>query len=625
MPLRTSFHTISFRNRNNISDITRIPASPVTLQLRSQSTFLHNLITFGTSSLVKLALLLGILFLVFRLLPSRINDDGPTLLLRTQRYAPNANQLVTISRERIKLGEKSIGVFYKDLNNYISASVLGSAQLINGNQGRRTSPQLRDASLTSITSPSEVNSPVPLSSSPSHQRVVILSHELSITGAPRVCTELAHVLGNLGVETTLSTLSMLDSNKWLTRTDAQTVANLFPSLTPNYFSFTLHRGHRDGSLSVLVGNADVVVVSTAVIASSEYVSRFARSTARRGKLIWWIHESESVMTALGDNSIYSALEALSILGHQSESRDTVVFPSHAAQSYWVTAALRLPDVQRSNALMVINAAKIILWGLPSCKLLALRFEGQEAKADRERARIRLELGIRKDDLVFLSLGTLHALKGHAGIVRTLRCATSKRGGSANQGRYTKNGELTSMLPRLVLVAVGGGFCADHLHFPFSDCKGVNKGTALLSAPTPCSDLKREGDSEDEMDDMSWVMQEESFHFLPAARRIEPYFAMADVFVSNTLGGGETWGLATLEAMGARLPVLAAARGGSLEMVVDGETGLLHRDEFELVENILKVSDDAEFRSRLGAGAGKRVTEKFGDEHVVKSVIDVVFQ
>jgi glycosyltransferase involved in cell wall biosynthesis len=133
-------------------------------------------------------------------------------------------------------------------------------------------------------------------------------------------------------------------------------------------------------------------------------------------------------------------------------------------------------------------------------------------------------------------------------------------------------------------------------------------------------LKRQGDPEEELDDMSWVMRdEESFHFLPAARRIEPYFALADVVVSNTLGGGETWGLATLEAMGARLPVLAAARGGSLELIVDGETGLLHRDEVGLAENIKAVSLDAEFRKRLGTAAGKRAVGVFGEEHVVESV------
>jgi len=459
----------------------------------------------------------------------------------------------------------------------------------------------------------------------SPNRVVILSHEFSLTGAPRVCAEFAQSVGDFGFNTSLSALALAqtDSEHSLSENDLNNIKYLLPSLSPDHFSFLIHRGRVDGSLRNLVIDADVVVVSTAIVLSSIFITHFSQS-ARKNKLIWWIHESESVMTVLGENAIYSALEALSILGRRSESHDTVVFPSLAAQSYWVTAAFRLPEIQRSNAITVINTAKIVLWGLPSWKLSALRFEGQEAKADRERARIRLELGIRNDDLVFLSLGTLHALKGHAGIVRAIRCATSKRGGSANQGGDTIDGELTPMFPRLILVAVGGGFCADLFHFPFSNCKGVYKGATALSAPSACSDLKREGDSEEEMDDMSWVLQEESFHFLPAARRIEPYFAMADVFVSNTLGGGETWGLATLEAMGARLPVLAKARGGSLEMIVDGETGLLHRDEFDLVENIQKVSENAELRQRLSTGSSKRATDFFGQEHVVESVKSIIF-
>jgi len=110
---------------------------------------------------------------------------------------------------------------------------------------------------------------------------------------------------------------MLDSNKCLSRADAQTVANLLPSLTPHYFSFTSHRGYRDGSLSVLVDNADVVVVSTSVIASPEFVFRFARSTVRRGKLIWWIHESESVTTALESSNINAAKIVYGVYHHGS--------------------------------------------------------------------------------------------------------------------------------------------------------------------------------------------------------------------------------------------------------------------------------------------------------------------
>lgn len=500
-------------------------------------------------------------------------------------------------------------------------------------------------------------------------RVVILSHEFSITGAPRVCAELAQSLGDLDFDTSLSALSLsqVDSVHSMPESDLQNVENLLPSLPPNYFSFRLHRGRIDGSLNELVENADVVVVSTAVIPSSLFVSRFAQSEVRCGNLVWWIHESESVMSALGDEAITCALDTLSVLGkrierksdrikklcigghmdqtnnvinnsgvtlhnlevdsktsdHRGRLHDTVVFPSLAAQAYWVTAASRLPETQRSFAVAAIKSSKIVLWGLPSWKLSALRFKGQEDEAFRERERLRLDLGISKDDLVFLSLGTLHALKGHAGIIRAMRCATSKRkeGGDVNS-----KGERvpTSLPPRLVLVAVGGGFCADHRHFPFSDCKGSESAAFLeglkLSSPTPCSDLKKGDDTEIVEDDMSWVLRDELFHFLPAVRRIEPYFAMADVFVSNTLGGGETWGLASLEAMGSGLPVLAAARGGSLELIVDGETGLLHRDELSLSENIRAISKDDKLRRTLGTAAGKRAVEKFGDEHVVTSVL-----
>ena len=63
--------------------------------------------------------------------------------------------------------------------------------------------------------------------------------------------------------------------------------------------------------------------------------------------------------------------------------------------------------------------------------------------------------------------------------------------------------------------------------------------------------------------------------LPSTSDVAAFFAMADVAVSNTQGPGETWGLATLEALAAGKAVLAAGNGGTLEQLQHNETALLH--------------------------------------------------
>jgi glycosyltransferase involved in cell wall biosynthesis len=612
--------------------------------------------------------------LLFQYLQIWIDNDRPTMLLRLQKYNPsitdkyyNGNIATTASSMRVNAVFPSIQIsaanLYKRFTNKES-DIKEFISIVDRHKSKQTEML--------------------------NKRVVILSHEFSITGAPRVCAELAQELGNLGADVSLSTLSSLVLKSRLKRTDARIVANLLPALVPRYFSFSINRGGLEGSVSKDIQEADVVIISTAVVQASTFVSSFSQTESRK-KLVWWIHESESVMNALGDEAITRALEALSILGKQQidrrrdeekmsiddniENKDksdlrkskgdddiednrmrqdeaykaignqkgvykvvdvvnnqqrastsVVIFPSLAAQSYWITIASQLPETMKANAMAAVKDAAIILWGLPSWKLSSLQFNGRKDVATQERAKLRLQLGINENDIVFLSLGTLHALKGHAGIVRAMKCAQADRNNVKDRSNDKKM--LDSTLPRLILVAVGGGFCADHRHFPFSDCRDRETAAFLdsvsLTSSTSCSDLKKEGDSDEEVKDMSWVMRDDSFHFLPAALRIEPYFAMADVLVSNTLGGGETWGLATLEAMGAGLPVLAASRGGSVELIVDGESGLLHNDEIELVKNIKAISDNAELRIKLGIAASKRASEMFGEEHVIESVKKVVF-
>jgi glycosyltransferase involved in cell wall biosynthesis len=75
---------------------------------------------------------------------------------------------------------------------------------------------------------------------------------------------------------------------------------------------------------------------------------------------------------------------------------------------------------------------------------------------------------------------------------------------------------------------------------------------------------------------------------------------------------EGFGVACAEAMAAGRPVVASAVGGLLDLVVDGETGLLvpPRDVPALHAALERLLGDAELRGRLGEAGRRRVQEHF---------------
>jgi glycosyltransferase involved in cell wall biosynthesis len=75
---------------------------------------------------------------------------------------------------------------------------------------------------------------------------------------------------------------------------------------------------------------------------------------------------------------------------------------------------------------------------------------------------------------------------------------------------------------------------------------------------------------------------------------------------------EGFGVACAEAMAHGRPVVASAVGGLLDLVVDGETGLLvpPRDVAALRAALERLLGDAELRGRMGEAARKRIREHF---------------
>jgi glycosyltransferase involved in cell wall biosynthesis len=95
---------------------------------------------------------------------------------------------------------------------------------------------------------------------------------------------------------------------------------------------------------------------------------------------------------------------------------------------------------------------------------------------------------------------------------------------------------------------------------------------------------------------------------------------ADVFVLPS--PNEPFGLVLIEAMSVGKPVIATSAGGPLEIVVEGETGLLVAPSAaeEMGRAILALVRDADLRRRMGAAGRARFLKKFTVERMTRATI-----
>ncbi|MCC7013653.1 MAG: glycosyltransferase [Planctomycetes bacterium] len=111
-------------------------------------------------------------------------------------------------------------------------------------------------------------------------------------------------------------------------------------------------------------------------------------------------------------------------------------------------------------------------------------------------------------------------------------------------------------------------------------------------------------------------------FAGIRRDVPRLLGASDVFVMCSLWEG--LGLVFLEAMAARLPVLATRVSAVPEVVVDGETGVLvpPSDVDALAAGMLSLAGDPARRAALGARGAERVRKSFGLERMIEETLDV---
>ncbi len=185
----------------------------------------------------------------------------------------------------------------------------------------------------------------------------------------------------------------------------------------------------------------------------------------------------------------------------------------------------------------------------------------------ERIEARRRLGLPEETAVVGTLGRLDPSKDPIGALEALAPAVRKRGA--------------------YLLFVGGGQLEHKLA---QRAKRLGIGASVLITGT----------------------REDARHLLPAV----------DVFFSSSKWEG--FPLAILEAMAARLPVVAFDVAGIREAVLDGRTGyLLPRAHWGAWrERVEKLLLDGQLRSRLGAAGRVLVESRFSIERMLTRTLDV---
>lgn len=149
--------------------------------------------------------------------------------------------------------------------------------------------------------------------------------------------------------------------------------------------------------------------------------------------------------------------------------------------------------------------------------------------------------------------------------------------------------------------------------PEKDVETLLRATALAVRRYPDFRLEVAGDGPcraalerftAELGLVGWV------RFLGPVRDVPALLARARLFVLPSLTEGVS--LTLLEAMARGLPVAATRVGGNVEVVADGETGLLvpAGDPPALPAALLRLWGDPEEGARLGRAARRRVEDHF---------------
>jgi glycosyltransferase involved in cell wall biosynthesis len=112
-----------------------------------------------------------------------------------------------------------------------------------------------------------------------------------------------------------------------------------------------------------------------------------------------------------------------------------------------------------------------------------------------------------------------------------------------------------------------------------------------------------------LDEKGSLLPSVKFHGILGAEKRE-VLASAAVGVVNPSGETETFCISAVEFQANRVPVVSAREWGLLDTVQHGRTGLLCRNNKELISNVVQLLEDGRFRDKLGEAAYEVAKARF---------------
>ncbi|KAD4889273.1 hypothetical protein E3N88_21346 [Mikania micrantha] len=408
------------------------------------------------------------------------------------------------------------------------------------------------------------------------RKVVLIFHELSMTGAPLSMMELASELLSCGATVSVVALSRK--------------GGLLPELSRKKIKVLEDKDKLSFKAAM---KADLVIAGSAVCASwiEQYLDH---SVAGTRQLVWWIMENRRE---------YFDRSRL-VLNRVK----TLVFLSESQSKQWLDWCEEENIKFKSMPSIVplsVNDELAFVAGI-SCTLNTPAYTTDKMLEKRHllRKSVREEMGLKDNDMLVVALSSINPAKGHLLLLESVQLAKNKR-----QGGMVDGGESFKKLLRgsegkkakdikLLIGSVG------------SKSNKVNYVKSLLDFVSNHSDLTN------------------SVMWTPATTRVASLYSAADVYVINSQGLGETFGRVTIEAMAFGIPVLGTDAGGTKEIVEHNVTGLVHPighpGTTVISQHLQYLLENPSERHRLGLEGREKVQKSYLKKHMYKIFWQVLY-